>query len=93
MRVISLSDPPYKRRPNKEFDAQLLPDGSPAERLLKNCMDRILRAPKSFGNVSVEPKGTRHCHLGKSGILWWKVHEATKEVEFLSWGDWDDYFG
>jgi hypothetical protein len=96
MRVISLSDPPHKKRHNDYYEAkkaEWVGRDSKAKQIVDGLEERVLKTPSAIGNVSVDPKDTRHVHVGAHGVLWWKIHKAAKEVEFIDIGHWDAFFG
>ncbi len=95
MRVISLSNPPYTKRDNEYYEdkkSDWVGHDSKARQIVDGMEARILRTPSAIGKASVEPKDTRHVHVGAHGVLWWKIHKAALEVEFIDIGHWDAFF-
>jgi hypothetical protein len=96
MRVVSLSDPPFKKRDNEYYEtkrADWIGKNPKTRQLVDGMEKRILQIPESVGRVSVDPPGTRHVHVGSHGVIWWRVFPREEEVEFIDIGHWDDFFG
>jgi len=95
MRMISLSDPPFTRRSNDVYQRRKA-DLISREAILRDAVpiveERILKFPLSTGKVSVFPKDARHTHVGGHWVIWWRVFQIEKEVEFIQIGHHNDFF-
>ncbi|MEM4730103.1 MAG: hypothetical protein QXH42_10155 [Thermoplasmata archaeon] len=95
MKIVPLSDPPYSRRPNEKYEAKrtmLMSTNPILADAIPMMEERILRMPLSVGKWGVDPPNVRHVKVANHWVIFWRVHQGTREVEFIQIGHHDEFF-